>query len=157
MTPDIAKKEKKRLYDIEYNKKNKEHKYKIRKVWKEKNKEKISDQNRKWYRLNRKEKSKKNPQYYLWYTARTRARKFKIPFTITPDDINVVKHCPITGNKLVVGDGYNPDSVSLDKINNSKGYIKGNVRVISRWANLKKSDLDIETCKKLIKYMKGEI
>jgi len=47
--------------------------------------------------------------------------------------------------------------MSLDRVNNNLGYIKGNVRVISRWANLKKSSLTIQDMEKLIKYIRGEI
>jgi hypothetical protein len=47
--------------------------------------------------------------------------------------------------------------MSLDRVDNDKGYITGNVRVISRKANLMKSSLTIDILKKLIKYINNEI
>jgi hypothetical protein len=47
--------------------------------------------------------------------------------------------------------------MSLDRVDNTKGYIPGNVRVISRKANLMKSSLTLDVLEKLIKYIKNEI
>lgn len=135
-------KEKKRLYDIEY---------------RLKNKKKRSGQNKINYESSRKIKFKKNPQHYLWYVARTRSRQKKTEFTISESDIVIPKICPILGLKLVKGDGYLPNAMSLDRIDNTKGYIPGNVRVISRKANIMKSDLTIELLEKIIKYIKKQI
>lgn len=135
-------KEKKRLYDIEYRKRNKEKK---------------SAQNKANYESSRKIRFKKDPQHYLWYVARTRSRKKGIEFTISKEDIIIPKRCPITGCLLTKGDGYNPNAMSLDRVDNKKGYIPGNVRVISRRANLMKSSLTLEVLDKLVKYIKKEI
>jgi len=135
-------KEKKRLYDIEYRKKNKK---------------KRSEQNKILYETSRKIKFQNDPQHYLWYVARTRSRQNGTEFTITKDDIIIPKVCPILGLVLTKGNGYLHNSMSLDRVDNSKGYIPGNVRVISRKANIMKSDLTIETLEKIIKYIKGEI
>ena len=45
------------------------------------------------------------------------------------------------------------ESPSLDRIDNSKGYIKGNVAVISNKANKYKSDMTIENIEKLASYV----
>lgn len=135
-------KEKKRLYDIEYRKKNEE---------------KISTKNRKWYESSRKVKFTEDPQHYLWYVARTRSRQKGTEFTIAKEDVIIPDICPILDIPLTKGDGYLPNSMSLDRVDNTKGYIPGNVRVISRKANLMKSSLTLDVLEKLIKYIKNEI
>jgi hypothetical protein len=135
-------KEKKRLYDIEYRKKNEE---------------KISTKNRKWYESSRKVKFTEDPQHYLWYVARTRSRQKGTEFTIAKEDVIIPDTCPILDIPLTKGDGYLPNSMSLDRVDNTKGYIPGNVRVISRKANLMKSSLTLDVLEKLIKYIKNEI
>jgi hypothetical protein len=47
--------------------------------------------------------------------------------------------------------------MSLDRVDNTKGYIPGNVRVISRKANIMKADLTVDLLEKLINYIKNEI
>jgi hypothetical protein len=135
-------KESKKLYDIEYRKKNKG---------------KRSSQNKEWYESIRKKKFKDDPQHYLWYVARTRSRQKKIEFTITKEDIIIPETCPILNTPLEKGDGYLPNAMSLDRVNNDLGYVPGNVRVISRKANLMKSALTLDVLEKLIKYIKSEI
>lgn len=135
-------KEKKRLYDIEYRKKNKK---------------KRSEQNKVLYETSRKIKFQNDPQHYLWYVARTRSRQNGTEFTISKDDITIPKVCPILGLVLTKGNGYLHNAMSLDRVDNTKGYVPGNVRVISRKANIMKSDLTIETLEQIIKYIKGEI
>ena len=139
---DITKKEEKRLYDIEYRKNNKS---------------KVSEKNKVWYESVRKKSFNKNPEHYLWYVARTRARQKKQDFDIEVSDIVIPKYCPILECELLKASGYSPNSISLDRIDNNKGYVKGNVRVISRSANLMKSALTLEILEKLIKYIKKEI
>lgn len=138
----MDKKEQKRLYDIKY---------------REENKETRSIQNKIWYESFRKKKFKNDPQHYLWYVARTRARQKGIEFTITKDDVIIPEVCPILEVPLLKGDGYLPNSMSLDRVDNSKGYVPGNVRVISRKANLMKSSLTLDVLEKLVKYIKNEI
>jgi hypothetical protein len=135
-------KEKKRLYDIEYRKKNKE---------------KRSLQNKNLYESSRKIKFKENPQHYLWYVARARSRQNGADFSITADDVVIPEKCPILGLILTKGDGYLPNSMSLDRVDNEKGYVPGNVRVISRKANLLKSSLTLDILENIIKYIKKEI
>jgi hypothetical protein len=135
-------KEKKRLYDIEYN---------------IKNKDKKSNQNKEFYERSRKVKFTENPRHYLWYVARTRARKYGVEFSIKEEDIVIPEYCPILDTRLTKGNGYLPNAMSLDRVDNDKGYIPGNVRVISRRANLMKSSLTIDILEKLIKYINNEI
>ena len=50
-----------------------------------------------------------------------------------------------------------PNSYSLDRIDSSKGYIPGNVWVISRRANAIKSDATLEELELLVKNLKEKI
>lgn len=138
MTP----KEKKRLYDIEY---------------RSKNKEKLLRNSKLSYETSRKIKFKSDPQHYLWYVAKSRARKYGAEFSIVKEDIIIPEKCPILGLTLTKGDGYLPNAMSLDRVDNNKGYVRGNVRVICRRANLMKSSLTLEILEDIIKYIKNEI
>jgi hypothetical protein len=108
---------------------------------------------RKKYPDKRREKYKKDPLYYLWYIAKKRAKKKNIRFNIQPEDIIFTGWCPITGEKLDVLTNKLRNSISLDRKDNTKGYEKGNVFAISRWANLRKSDMSIHDLLNIIEYM----
>ena len=56
--------------------------------------------------------------------------------TISKEDIVIPEYCPLLDipiHRCERGKGYN--TPSLDRIDNTKGYIKGNVWVISKLAN----------------------
>ena len=88
------------------------------------------------------------------YRARHRAKKLGIPFNIEVNDIDIPAFCPVLGIPLVrhpnKGRGYHPDSPSLDRINANRGYIKGNVRVISARANLLKNNASVDELEKVL-------
>ena len=68
-------------------------------------------------------------------------------FDITPDDIEIPTHCPVLGVKLTepgTNSKDNPYGPSVHRIDSSKGYVKGNVMVVSWRANdlLKDGSLD---------------
>lgn len=70
--------------------------------------------------------------------AKNRAKAKGLPFDLTADDITVPVFCPILGIKLErgrYGKGINDAAPSLDKIDPEKGYVKGNVIVVSMRAN----------------------
>jgi hypothetical protein len=83
--------------------------------------------------------------------AKSRAKARGLPFNIETEDIVIPDFCPILGialqSKIGMGPsgiGANASSPSLDKIDNSKGYVKGNVMVISMRANNLKSNATLE-------------
>lgn len=79
------------------------------------------------------------------YRAKYKAKKKGLPFNIEPSDIIIPDYCPVLGIKLEKNDQKQGDSSpSLDKIVPEKGYVKGNVRVISQRANLLKSNATVE-------------
>lgn len=78
--------------------------------------------------------------------ARTRARAAGVPFILSVQDIVVPSHCPILGLPLfqVLGKkGGGDNSPSLDRVIPEKGYVPGNIIVISNRANRLKSDATI--------------
>ena len=89
--------------------------------------------------------------------AKKRAKARNLEFNITIDDFNIPKLCPLLGIELYlnVGNGRAFDnSPSLDRIDSSKGYIPGNVWVISTKANRIKSDATLEELEKITHNLK---
>jgi len=92
-------------------------------------------------------KSKENnKEQRLWKSAKGNAKTMSREFNIDVSDIIVPTHCPYLGIKLtsIVGDGKKNTNISLDRKDNTKDYIKGNVQVISWKANKLKNDLTEE-------------
>lgn len=82
----------------------------------------------------------KNREKNLFQLAHHRAKSKGIEFNIEISDITIPNICPILGlpiKKTI--DGNRDLSPSLDRIDNSKGYIKGNIQVVSFKANAMKS------------------
>lgn len=92
----------------------------------------------KWERQNR--------DYILWNAAKQRSKRMGLEFTIEKSDIVIPENCPVLGMRLNVEERgrMRPDSPSLDKIDPKKGYVPGNVWVISWRANRMKSDASLE-------------
>lgn len=98
----------------------------------------------------------KNKEKLLFRSARYRAEQKNIDFDISIDDIIIPNVCPILGIPIYRDAKLNKDnSPSIDRIDNSKGYIKGNICVISYKANTLKSFGTIEEFYKIIEYMKN--
>ena len=79
--------------------------------------------------------------------ARSRAKERGLEFDIDLSDIHIPTHCPVLGIELVAHKGRsggNPNSPALDRIDNTKGYVKGNVMVVSHRANMMKVDASPE-------------
>ena len=79
--------------------------------------------------------------------VKSRAKRLGIPFDLDIEDFSIPERCPVLGFHIKPNSGrrrYFGDSPSLDRIEPSKGYVKGNVRVISARANLLKSDATVE-------------
>jgi len=98
----------------------------------ENNREKVNERHKKWMS----EWNKNNPKKAMFTRAQARARRKGIEFNITLEDITIPTHCPIFGLPLFSSKGKKTiNSPSLDRIDNNKGYIKGNIIVISEKAN----------------------
>lgn len=106
------------------------------KKWKQENRERHNAHTQKWRDNNRTK--------LMFIGAKARAKKKGIPFDIELSDIVIPKKCPVLGIKLCAGNGrMHGHSPSLDRIDNTMGYIKGNILVVSQLANVVKSDMTL--------------
>ena len=115
--------------------------------WRKKNEEKCKARSHELYMENRDDRLAKNkieysakkekPELMMFDRCKSRAATKNIEFTISVLDIAIPKMCPYLGIELFpgIGSGGKDNSPSLDRIDSSKGYIPGNVEVISNRAN----------------------
>jgi hypothetical protein len=83
----------------------------------------------------------------LFEYARRRAKDKNREFNISISDVVIPNRCPILGIKIIKQWGLSQQNNSsrannptLDRLDSSKGYIKGNIEVISYRANILKKD-----------------
>jgi hypothetical protein len=94
----------------------------------------------------------------MWSRAKYRAKQKGIDFTIEQEDITIPDRCPLLGIELVCHRGKGSqqgNSPSLDRIDSTKGYIKGNVWVISNRANTLKNDATLQELQTLVENLKS--
>ena len=94
----------------------------------------------------------KKRKHQIITKIKQRALRGNIPFDLTVDNVNWNTHCPVFGYELSYYKNDKDKSVSIDKIDPSKGYTKDNVVVMSLRANRAKWNLNIDEVKKLYEY-----
>lgn len=96
----------------------------------------------------------------LLNNAKMRAKQKKLQINIDKEFIknNMGEFCPILGIKYEFASGSQscPRSPSLDRVDNSKGYTKDNVKVISLRANKLKNDATKEEIEKILNYINNK-
>ncbi len=82
----------------------------------------------------------------LYKTKKSNCRKSKREFNLTIEDIIIPSHCPYLNVELTTdpNNSSQPNYYSIDRIDSSKGYVKGNIQIISRLANTMKSNATTE-------------
>lgn len=91
-----------------------------------------------------------NPEKYLFKAARDRAKRKNLDFDLKLSDIVIPDVCPILNVKF---EKYTDYAASVDRINPAKGYVSGNVQIISKRANLMKSNSTIEELRRFAEWV----
>lgn len=94
---------------------------------------------------------------FLLFKAKTRAKEKNIEFSITYEDLKIPDLCPLLEIPIIwnVRTGRpTENSPSVDRIDNSKGYVKGNVWIVSMRANFIKNSASPEELEKLATNLK---
>ena len=91
----------------------------------------------------------------LYKNIKSRCKGIGREFSIELEDITIPEKCPVFGFDLKREDRQTwMCAPSVDRIDSSKGYIKGNVTVVSRRANILKRDATLEELEQLFNYYK---
>jgi len=99
----------------------------------------------------------KNPKAMILYRARQSAKIRGLICTLMVEDIpEIPEFCPVfpwirLQYRVGAGMGCRPESPSIDRIDNSLGYVPGNVRIISDRANRLKSNATLGEIQALLK------
>jgi len=97
----------------------------------------------------------KTTEYKMLARAKSRAKKNNLPFNLELGDIVIPDICPLLGIKIKSTEVRNsPNNPSLDKIIPEKGYIKGNIWIISNRANTLKNDASLQELELLVENLK---
>lgn len=101
--------------------------------------------------------SKKEITDRLYAVAKSRAKIKGLEFSISKEDIKVPTFCPILKIELVhaKGMGRQPNAASIDRIDSTQGYIKGNIQIISDLANRMKAEATIPQLKQFANWALG--
>lgn len=87
--------------------------------------------------------------------ARFRAREKGIEFTIKETDLTIPNVCPVLG--IPLGQHLDRDNwISIDRTDNTVGYIPGNVQIISYKANRSKNNMSPAELMMLANYFNKE-
>ena len=89
--------------------------------------------------------------YKLWYRAKRRAKKRGQEFAIQMEDIVMPELCPVFNVPFEENTIY---AASLDRIDSTRGYVIGNIQVLSTRANTLKNDATADELKKLLDFMR---
>ena len=124
------------------------------KSWAQRNPEKANSRMKEWRH--------RNPKYMLNVSAKRRSIRDGIEYSITVEDIpDIPTICPIAQIPIFPRDDGNKgpcdNSPTLDRIDPEKGYVPGNLRIISHKANRWKSNMTIKDVEVLLAYMRGEV
>lgn len=105
------------------------------------------------YRVKRNAWADANPKRAMLQGARRRAIQSGVPFDLHFDDFDIPNICPALGIPLLRKDNLN-SAPSLDRIEGHKGYVKGNVVVVSYAANRAKGNLSVDQLSQIVDFYK---
>lgn len=99
------------------------------------------------------------PEWRMFQRAKARCKTSGLEFSIDIDDIYIPDTCPILGMEINMNSGRPgayKNSPSLDLKDNDKGYVKGNVWVISQLANAMKGAASVNDLHKFADWINNE-
>jgi hypothetical protein len=86
---------------------------------------------------------------------KNRCKKKGLDFNLEESDLVLPTSCPVLGIPLYMGLGVTDhNSIHVDRVDNDKGYIKGNIQIISGRANFIKGDTTLKEIEAVAKYMR---
>lgn len=99
----------------------------------------------------------RNIEQAMLTSAKNRAARKGLEFNLELSDIVIPEKCPLLEVPFHFGTKECYDySPSIDRIDNSKGYVKGNIQIISMKANAMKNSASLEElytfCKNILRY-----
>jgi hypothetical protein len=133
---------------------------------------KANTEQRRLWRANNPEKSKaaidvevekrnsspENKIKYLIGQAKVRAKRDSIEFAISLIHVYIPAHCRLQGIEICYCNvGLKDNSPSLDRIDPTKGYVPGNVWIISQRANRIKNNATLSELKALVRNLEEEM
>lgn len=100
---------------------------------------------------------RRNHVHNMLKKAYDRAIKYNLEFNLTKEDIIIPEKCPLLNTPFIIGKykdyEYTP---TIDRIDNSKGYTKDNIWIISKKANSMKNSASFEElntfCTNILRY-----
>lgn len=96
----------------------------------------------------------RSPAKYILFNAKKNAKEKSLEFNLTEEDIVIPELCPVLGIPLQINvGGSRNNSPSIDRFDSSKGYVKGNINIISWRANDLKSNGTLEEFKGLVRWL----
>jgi hypothetical protein len=103
------------------------------------------------------ERKLSNRPAHMVQRAKLRAKNLGLSFDLVAADIEPLpSHCPVLGIEIDY-DLTRPrfNSPTLDRVDNNKGYVSGNVIVVSRRANVMKSDGTVEDMRRVYEFYRN--
>lgn len=146
-------KEKKKQYQAEWYRRNKERTKPAKQAWSQANRHKHREYYLDW--------EKRNPRRALIQRSRSSAKQRGLEHTISETDIQWPTHCPVLGIELCYDrdkkTAHRDDYPSFDRRDGLKGYVPGNVFVISWRANRIKWNCTLAELKAVVYYIEHGI
>lgn len=104
-----------------------------------------STENRAKYLEDKRIEFVKNYKKQILHRTKKRALSKGLEFNLLEEDIIIPEYCPLLEIPLIIGTKSDyENSPSIDRIDNSKGYTKDNIQIISKKANSMKNSATYE-------------
>jgi hypothetical protein len=96
---------------------------------------------------------KNNPIKVMLQSAKHRAKRDGLPFSLIESDITIPEICPVLGYKLQPGNRKSHEfAPTIDRIRPELGYVPGNIIIVSYRANRIKNDATLVELTRIITF-----